>query len=210
MRERTDLFEEGVEEGDGLNGLAETHLVGEDGVGVMAPGVAQPVETLQLVLVERAARRVDVLRLLRVLLCQLKHKTTHSCQTRNNTLLSNTKQHTPVKHETTHSCQTRNNTLLSNTKQHTPVKHKTTHSCHTQNNTLLSHTKQHTPVTHKTTHSCHTQNNTLLSHTKQHTPVTHETTHSCHTRNNTLLSNTKQHTPVTHIRRLCLCSQLCQ
>ena len=47
-----------------MNGLAETHLVGEDGVGVVGPGEAQPVDALQLVGVQLPARVVQVPRLL--------------------------------------------------------------------------------------------------------------------------------------------------
>ena len=49
------LLVEGVKEGDGLDGLAEAHLVGEDDVGVVAPGVAGPGDALQLVGVEGQA-----------------------------------------------------------------------------------------------------------------------------------------------------------
>ena len=40
------LVEEVVEEGDGLDGLAEPHLVGQDHRVVLGPGVNQPVDTL--------------------------------------------------------------------------------------------------------------------------------------------------------------------
>jgi hypothetical protein len=49
------LLVEGVEEGDGLDGLAEAHLVGEDDVGVVGPGVARPGDSLQLVGMEGQA-----------------------------------------------------------------------------------------------------------------------------------------------------------
>ena len=42
----SDLFVEGVEEGDGLYGLAKAHLIGQDGVGVLLPRESQPVEAL--------------------------------------------------------------------------------------------------------------------------------------------------------------------
>ena len=63
-----DLLEERVEEGDGLDGLPQAHLISQDGVGVLGPGEAQPVESLQLVGVQLAARCRDVIRLLLVLL----------------------------------------------------------------------------------------------------------------------------------------------
>ena len=70
------LFEERVEEADGLDGLAKSHLVGKDGVDVVDPGVAQPVDPLQLVGVHHAPRLGDEVRLLHVLLRTLRR--THS------------------------------------------------------------------------------------------------------------------------------------
>ncbi len=66
---------EGGEEGDRLDGLAEPHLVGEDRVDVIGPGEAQPVDALELVRVQRAARLRDVVRLLVPLLTQLQEST---------------------------------------------------------------------------------------------------------------------------------------
>lgn len=34
----THLFHKSVQEGDGLNGLAKAHLIGQDGVGLLGPG----------------------------------------------------------------------------------------------------------------------------------------------------------------------------
>ena len=42
------LHVEGVEEGDGLNGFTQTHLVGQNDVDVVVPGVTGPRYTLQL------------------------------------------------------------------------------------------------------------------------------------------------------------------
>ncbi len=41
-----------TDEGDTLDGLAEAHLVGEDAVVVLHPGVDEPVEALQLVVAQ--------------------------------------------------------------------------------------------------------------------------------------------------------------
>jgi len=60
------LFEERVEEDDGLDGLAEAHLVGQDGVCALSPGEPEPVQTLQLVQVQRPAGRRDKVGLLLV------------------------------------------------------------------------------------------------------------------------------------------------
>lgn len=60
----SNLLVQGVEEDDGLDCLAQTHLIGQDGVGALGPGKAQPVKALQLVRVQCAARGVDVPRLL--------------------------------------------------------------------------------------------------------------------------------------------------
>lgn len=59
----THLFIERVEEDGGLHRLSQTHLVGQDGVGALSPGEPQPVETLQLVGVQRPPGAVQVLRL---------------------------------------------------------------------------------------------------------------------------------------------------
>jgi len=61
------LLVEGVEEDYGLDGLAQAHLVGQDGVGALGPGEPQPVQPLQLVHVQRSPRGRHVLRLLLVL-----------------------------------------------------------------------------------------------------------------------------------------------
>ena len=47
------LFEEWVKEDDGLDGLAEAHLISQDGVCALSPGKPKPVQTLQLVQVQR-------------------------------------------------------------------------------------------------------------------------------------------------------------
>ena len=65
------LLVERVEERDCLDGLSQPHLVRQYGVCALGPRVAQPVDPLQLVLVEGAARRIHVVRLLRVLRRQL-------------------------------------------------------------------------------------------------------------------------------------------
>lgn len=57
------LFVERVKEHDRLHRLAEAHLVGQDGVGALSPGEPQPVQTLQLVRVQRPPGGVDVPRL---------------------------------------------------------------------------------------------------------------------------------------------------
>lgn len=64
-------MDQGIEEADGLDGLSQTHLVSEDGVGVLRPGEPQPVEPLQLVAMEGATGHGDELRLLLVLLLGL-------------------------------------------------------------------------------------------------------------------------------------------
>ena len=56
----THLLVQRVEEDNGLHGLAQPHLVSQDGVSALGPGEAQPVEALQLVRVQRATRRVNV------------------------------------------------------------------------------------------------------------------------------------------------------
>jgi len=43
------LLVEWVEEDNGLDGLAKTHLIGQYSIDVMRPGIPQPVDTLQLV-----------------------------------------------------------------------------------------------------------------------------------------------------------------
>lgn len=55
-KEREHLLKERVEEDDGLDGFAEAHFVGQNGVGALSPREAKPVETLQLVQVQRPAR----------------------------------------------------------------------------------------------------------------------------------------------------------
>ncbi len=67
----THLLIQRVEEDGGLHRLSQTHLVGEDGVGALSPGEAQPVESLQLVGVQRPPRAVQVLRLSLELYCRL-------------------------------------------------------------------------------------------------------------------------------------------
>lgn len=59
----TNLFVERVEEDGGLDCLSQTHLVSQDGVGALSPGEPQPVESLQLVGVQRPPGAVQVLRL---------------------------------------------------------------------------------------------------------------------------------------------------
>lgn len=57
------LLVERVKEHDCLHRLAEAHLIGQDGVGALSPGEPQPVQTLQLVRMQRSAGGVDVPRL---------------------------------------------------------------------------------------------------------------------------------------------------
>lgn len=65
------LLEERVQEGDGLNSLAQSHLVRQDRVYVLSPRVPQPIDTLQLVRVQLHTRVVQKRRLLFVLLAQI-------------------------------------------------------------------------------------------------------------------------------------------
>ena len=60
------LFVQGVEEDGGLDGLSQAHLVGQDGVCALSPGEPEPVQTLQLVQVQRPACRCDKVGLLLV------------------------------------------------------------------------------------------------------------------------------------------------
>lgn len=55
------LLVEWVEKDDCLNCLAQTHLIGQDGVGGLSPGEPQPVQSLQLVGVQSAASAVQVI-----------------------------------------------------------------------------------------------------------------------------------------------------
>lgn len=71
----THLLIERVEEDGRLDRLTQTHLVGQDGVGALSPGEAQPVEPLQLVGVQRPPRAVQVLRLTLKLYGGLEEKT---------------------------------------------------------------------------------------------------------------------------------------
>ena len=68
------LFDECVEETDGLDGFSQTHLVSENGVGALSPGEPEPVETLELVGVEGASRHCDVIRLFIIFLLGLRGK----------------------------------------------------------------------------------------------------------------------------------------
>ncbi|RNA41345.1 hypothetical protein BpHYR1_050425 [Brachionus plicatilis] len=68
---RVVLFEERVDEGDRLDGLAQAHFVGQDDVGALGPREAQPVQALELIGVQAAARLVQVRRLLVVLFARL-------------------------------------------------------------------------------------------------------------------------------------------
>ena len=43
------LIVENGQKGNSLYGLAESHLVGQDGVGALTPGETQPVEAFQLI-----------------------------------------------------------------------------------------------------------------------------------------------------------------
>lgn len=60
------LLKQRVEEYNGLDGLAQAHLICQDGVCALSPRKPQPVQTLQLVQMQRAARRRDKVRLLLV------------------------------------------------------------------------------------------------------------------------------------------------
>lgn len=57
------LFIERVKEHDCLHRLPEAHLISQDSVGALSPGEPQPVQTLQLVRVQRPPSGVDVPRL---------------------------------------------------------------------------------------------------------------------------------------------------
>lgn len=57
----THLLIERVEEDGSLDRLSQTHLVSQDGVGALSPGEPQPVESLQLVGVQRSPCAVQVL-----------------------------------------------------------------------------------------------------------------------------------------------------
>ena len=59
----THLFIQRVEEDSGLDRLSQTHFIGQDSVGALSPGEAQPVEALQLVGMQRSPGAVQVLRL---------------------------------------------------------------------------------------------------------------------------------------------------
>ena len=76
LKSTSDLLVEGVEEGNGLDGLAQAHLVSQDGVGVLLPGEAQPVESLQLVRVQSAPRLSNAVWLLLVLSDRLREENT--------------------------------------------------------------------------------------------------------------------------------------
>lgn len=65
------LLEERVEKDNGLDGFSEAHLISQNGIGALSPGEAKPVETLQLVQVQRPARQRDKVRLLLILDCRL-------------------------------------------------------------------------------------------------------------------------------------------
>jgi hypothetical protein len=57
-----DVFEgeQVVEEGDGLNSLAQSHLISQDGIALLVPGFDEPVETLRLVGTQNLIVFVDV------------------------------------------------------------------------------------------------------------------------------------------------------
>lgn len=59
----THLFVERVEEDSSLNRLSETHFICQDGVCSLSPRKTQPVQSLKLVRVKRAASRVQIIRL---------------------------------------------------------------------------------------------------------------------------------------------------
>lgn len=58
------LFVQGVKEYNGLDSLAETHLVGKDSVRSLRPGKPQPVEALQLIRMQSPTCRINIPRLL--------------------------------------------------------------------------------------------------------------------------------------------------
>jgi len=60
---KTHLFVERVEEDSSLNSLSKTHLISQDGICALSPRKTQPVQSLQLVWVKCAARRVQIIRL---------------------------------------------------------------------------------------------------------------------------------------------------
>lgn len=77
----THLFIQRVQEDGRLHRLSQTHLVGQDGVGALSPGEAQPVETLQLVGMQRPTCAVQVLRLTLELYRRLRGKKTEGRET---------------------------------------------------------------------------------------------------------------------------------
>ena len=67
----THLFVEWIQECNSLDGLAETHLVGQDGADVVSPRIPKPVQTLQLVVMQLASADIDVVGLFLQFLPQL-------------------------------------------------------------------------------------------------------------------------------------------
>ena len=68
----TYLLVQRVEKHNCLDGLAKSHLIGEYCVDAVRPGVPQPVDSFQLVAVQRSTALRDVLRLIQELLRQLR------------------------------------------------------------------------------------------------------------------------------------------
>ncbi len=69
---------ERCDEGDRLDGLSESHLIRKDGMVLLPPFEEQPVEPLQLVVVQRAA--AQKVRRGRVLALTLQHTSLKTCR----------------------------------------------------------------------------------------------------------------------------------
>lgn len=83
----THLFIQRVQEDGRLHRLSQTHLVGQDGVGALSPGEAQPVEPLQLVGMQRPTCAVQVLRLALELYCRLRGRKRDGTETESHSSL---------------------------------------------------------------------------------------------------------------------------
>ena len=65
------LLEKRVQERNGLNGFSQPHLISQDGICVVGPGVAKPVDAFLLIRMQTTARVVQVRGLFLPLLTQL-------------------------------------------------------------------------------------------------------------------------------------------
>lgn len=63
---------EGIEESDRLNGLAETHLIGENHIDFIAIRESQPVQAFQLIWMQLTTSLIQVNGLFGILFLQLK------------------------------------------------------------------------------------------------------------------------------------------